>query len=91
MVSSGSSRKGGCTRGGFGTNRASKSVDTSTATTDKVKSNGSGDSGSSKKMPWNDPNNKYKVDWARFEAGHPKDRPMNHNQKKRPRPEVYSD
>ncbi|KAK8134209.1 hypothetical protein PG984_006221 [Apiospora sp. TS-2023a] len=48
-------------------------------------------SSSSKKLPWNDPNNKYKVDWDRFEASHPKDRPMDHNQKKRPQPEGTSD
>ncbi|KAK7920857.1 hypothetical protein PG985_008879 [Apiospora marii] len=89
MVSSGSSRKGGSTRGGTDTSRTSTSVSRNTATTDEINSDRS--SSNYKKMPWNDPNNKYKVDWDRFEAGHPKDRPMEHNQKKRPRPEGVSD
>ncbi|KAK8086733.1 hypothetical protein PG994_001707 [Apiospora phragmitis] len=72
--------------------RASSSVNATTATTDGVKSDGGcSSSSSSKKLPWNDPNNRYKVDWDRFEAVHPKDRPMDHNKKKRPRPECYTD
>ncbi|KAK8077699.1 hypothetical protein PG996_003869 [Apiospora saccharicola] len=77
MVSSGSSRKGGITRGSTGTSKASNNVSTTTATTMKLDNNSS----SSKKLPWNDPNNIYKVDWDRFKAAHTKDRPMNHNQK----------
>ena len=87
MVGSGSSRKGGCTRSGTGTNRASSSVSSNTTTTGNIKSDRSSSSSSSKKPPWNDPNDKYKVDWDRFEAGHPKDRSIEQTEKKRPRPE----